>query len=95
MSNFAFLSQWPELKDSAEQAESLVYANPRGACFFARYALERAVKTLYRLDPWLKKPYDTHLAALIHEPSFRNSLASGLFPKLKAIQKVGNRAASF
>ncbi len=70
-----------------------MYANPRGACFFARYALERAVKTLYRLDPWLKKPYDTHLAALIHEPSFRNSLASGLFPKLKAIQKVGNRAA--
>ncbi len=93
MSNFAFLSEWPELRGAAQQAESLVYANPRGACFFSRYALEQSVKTLYRVDRWLKKPYDDNLAALIHEPSFRNGLPSGLFPKLQLIQKVGNRAA--
>ncbi len=92
-SNFTFLVQWPELKEAAQQAESLVKVNPRGACFFARFALECTVKTMYRIDKWLKEPYDSSLNALLHEPSFKNSLASGLFPKLKLIQKSGNTAA--
>ena len=93
MSNFAFLQAWPELQEAAQQAESLVHVNPRGACFFTRYALERSVKTLFQIDKWLRTPYDDNLSTLLHEPTFRDSLPGKLFPKLKTIQKVGNRAA--
>ncbi|MCW7555952.1 hypothetical protein NX722_25650 [Endozoicomonas gorgoniicola] len=65
MSNFSFLDvvadQWGELQELAQQAESQIRLNPRGACFFARYALERTVREMYRIDKWLKKPYESTL----------------------------------
>ena len=97
MSNFSFLDtladQWGEFQKLAQQAENQVHINPRMACFHARYTLERTVKEMYRIDRGLKQPYDSGLNALIHEPSFKNTLTLGLFSKLRLIQKVGNRAA--
>ena len=66
MSNFAFLqSEWPSVYESAAKAESLVYPDPRAACFYARRALELAVQWLYRAEAKLTLPYQDTLAALL------------------------------
>lgn len=94
MSNFDFLKQeFSFLYDSACKAEENVFSDPRTSCFYARYCIENAVKWLYQNDSYLKLPYDTNLASLIHEQSFQENLDPKLFAKLKTIQKVGNIAA--
>jgi len=50
------------------------------------------VKWLYANDSYLKQPYADNLAALIHEPTFRDNLEPCLFPKILTIQKIGNLA---
>jgi type I restriction enzyme R subunit len=93
MSNFTFLStDWPDLYDTAREAEQNVNSAPRTSCFYARRSLERAVKWLYANDSYLKQPYADNLAALIHEPTFRENLEPCLFPKILTIQKIGNLA---
>jgi type I restriction enzyme R subunit len=93
MSNFTFLTtNWPELYETAREAEQNVNSAPRTSCFYARRSLERAVKWLYTNDSYLKKPYADNLAALIHEPTFRENLEPCLFPKILTIQKIGNLA---
>lgn len=94
MSNFGFLKdEWLSLYESASKAEENVFADPRTACFYSRFALENAVKWLYQNDSYLKLPYDTKLASLIHEQTFKENLEPKLFQKLKTIQKIGNIAA--
>ncbi len=93
MSNFTFLNtNWPELSTPAREAEQNVNSAPRTSCFHARRSLEQAVKWLYANDSYLKKPYADNLAALIHEPTFRDNLEPCLFPKILTIQKIGNLA---
>ena len=93
MSNFNFLkNDWPELYETAREAEQNVNSAPRTGCFYARRSLERAVKWLYANDSYLKPPYADNLAALIHEPTFRENLEPCLFPKILTIQKIGNLA---
>ncbi len=50
------------------------------------------MKWLYANDSYLKQPYADNLAALIHEPTFRENLEPCLFPKILTIQKIGNLA---
>ena len=86
MSNFTFLkSEWPELHDAASKAESLAYPDPRTACFYARRALELAVFWLYKSDSALKLPYQEHLSALIHEPTFRTTVGPAVFAILGGV----------
>lgn len=93
MSNFTFLNtSWPDLFETACEAEQHVNSAPRTSCFYARRSLERAVKWLYANDSTLKQPYADNLAALIHEPTFRDNLDLCLFPKILTIQKIGNLA---
>jgi type I restriction enzyme R subunit len=77
---------------NASHAESLVSTAPRASCFYTRFTLEQAVHWLYENDPYLKLPYDNNLAALIHEQTFQDNLKPGLFPKIRAIHKMGNIA---
>ncbi len=92
-SNFDFLpNRYPNLYEHASHAESLVYTAPRASCFYTRFTLEQAVHWLYENDPYLKLPYDNTLAALIHEQTFQDNLKPGLFPKIRAIHKMGNIA---
>jgi len=57
-SNFTFLqSDWPELCETAREAEQNVNSAPRTSCFYARRSLVRAVKRLYANDSYLKQPY--------------------------------------
>jgi len=93
MSNFDFLS--PKLKpvyEEAINAESNVNGDSRVALFYTRRALEQAVHWLYRHDSSIRKPYDTNLAALLHEPTFQNQVPEAVFQKARLIQKTGNEA---
>ena len=63
--------------EPAAKAESLVYPDSRSSCFHARRALELAVHWLYKHDSTLKLPYQDHLSALIHEPTFRQRRRPG------------------
>jgi type I restriction enzyme R subunit len=93
MSNFAFLkAEWPDLLDAATKAESLVYPDSRSSCFHARRALELAVHWLYKHDAALKLPYQDHLSALIHAPSFRIAVGPAIFAKIKVVKDLGNLA---
>lgn len=93
MSQFAFLQhEFASVFSHARKAEELALSDPRGACFYARLALETAIKWMYEADPALRSPYDNALSALIHEPSFRTLIGSGLVTKAKLIKDLGNRA---
>ena len=93
MSNFAFLqAEFPAVHDAARQAEAHANADPRAACFYARRALELALAWLYRHDPALRRPYQGHLAALIHEPSFQRTAGPAIVTKARLIKDLGNLA---
>lgn len=93
MSQFGFLqSEYAPVFDHARKAESAALSDPRAACFYARLALETAVKWMYERDRALKLPYDTTLSALIHEPTFRNVAGNALVTKARIIKDHGNRA---
>lgn len=93
MSNFAFLpDELRAIADSAMTAESHIMADPRAACFHARFTLEAVVQWLYRHDNSLRMPYDRNLGALLHEPTFQNLLPQAVFQKARVIQKIGNQA---
>ena len=92
-SNFDFLKTgWATLHEDAVETELNVFLSPRTGVFYARRVLERAVMWLYANDAGLKKPYQENLAALIHEPTFRDILPTSLFQNVRLIHKLGNLA---
>ncbi|HEY9703766.1 MAG TPA: DUF4145 domain-containing protein, partial [Allocoleopsis sp.] len=96
-SNFEFIKKhFPKLYENAIASESLIFSTPRASCFYARFTLEQAVLWLYDNEPYLKfpsnDPKDNNLGVLIHETTFQDNLAQGLFPKIKLIHKLGNIA---
>ena len=94
MTQFAFLdAEFKALASLAKKAETFALSDPRNACFHARLALETAVKWMYERDSSLKKPYDTSLAALIHEPTFRKLTGNAIVAKARLIKDYGNSAA--
>ena len=95
MTQFAFLSDARLLffAEHAKRAESLALADPRGSAVAARLAVETMVDWLYRVDKSLKAPYESHLAALIAEPTFKQLLGRAVIEKLHLVRKIGNRAA--
>ena len=93
MAQFDFLAaEFAEIYEHAGHAESVAIADPRTACIYARFALEVAVKWLYRVEPSLKDPFETTLSARIHEPTFRKLLGQALNAKAKIIKDFGNGA---
>lgn len=93
MSQFAFLkAEFAEIHDHAGRAESLAIADPRAACFYARFALEVMVKWLYRHDSSLRDPYENTLSARIHEPTFRRLIGERLVAKARIVKDMGNAA---
>lgn len=94
MSNFTFLHQpeWAFLFESASKAEELANTDARASCFYARRTLELAVAWLYKHDRSLRLPYQDNLSALIHEPTFRQTVGDALFTKARLIKDLGNMA---
>lgn len=92
-SNFDFLtSNWGFLSEDAQRVESFSLRDPRTAAFYARRTLERALQWLYQNDTALKAPYDKNLAAMIHEPTFKENIKQGLFQDVRYIHRLGNLA---
>src|SRR5437870_11924252 len=54
--------------------------------------IEMAVHWLYKHDPSLKLPYQEHLSALIHEPTFRNAVGPAVFAKARVLKELDNLA---
>lgn len=93
MSQFAFLqSEFSAVHEHAAQAEKIALSDPRGACFYARLALETAVKWMYAHDADLRSPYKEDLSALIHEGTFRKLAGNALVTKARIVKDLGNRA---
>jgi type I restriction enzyme R subunit len=93
MSQFTFLQrEWAAVFEAASKAEAAMHADPRTACFYARRALELAVGWAYKHDATLKLPYQDNLSALIHEPSFKQTVGEAVFSKARVINTLGNRA---
>lgn len=93
MSNFAFLMpEWADMYEAASKAESDATTDPRTSCFYARRAVELAIRWLYTADATLHLPYDDNLSALLHEPSFKNAIPEAIFNKALLISRIGNRA---
>ncbi|KAF0178575.1 MAG: type I restriction enzyme R subunit [Limisphaerales bacterium] len=89
MSNFAFLkAEWPDLHEAAGQAEALAFQDARAACCYARHTLELAVHWLYKHDSALKLPYQEHLSALIHEPTFKKTVGDAMFAKARVLKEL-------
>lgn len=94
MSQFAFLkSEFAEVHGLAAQAEGSAVSDPRAACVYARLALETIVNWLYRHDATLKNPYETTLAARLHEPTFQKLVGPPLVAKARIVKDIGNKAA--
>jgi type I restriction enzyme R subunit len=93
MSQFAFLKdEFAPVYEHARKAEIMALSDPRGACFYARLALETAVNWMYQADGSLRSPYDNALSALIHEATFRKLVGNALVTKARLIKDFGNRA---
>jgi len=93
VSQFGFLSpEFAEVYEHAARAESLAHADPRAACFYARFSLEVLVKWLYRHEASLRDPFEHTLSAYIHEPSFKNLVGEPLVAKARIIRDLGNKA---
>jgi len=91
--HFPFLkAEWPKVYEAAAKAESLVYPDPRAACFYSRRALELAVGWMFECDRSLNQPYKSDLSAYLFEPSFKQLIGLSLQAKLDIIRRNGNRA---
>ena len=92
-SNFTFLTgEWPDLFASALRVEQMALVDPRGAAFYARRTLEMVVQWMYESDATLVRPYDDNLAALLHEPTFRNLAPREVWLKMRLLKDLGNEA---
>ena len=74
------------------KAEQTARSDPRTACFYARRALELALRWAYKADGSLHLPYQDNLSALIHEPTFKQAAGEAVFNKARLINSIGNRA---
>ncbi|MFY7778815.1 MAG: DEAD/DEAH box helicase family protein, partial [Elstera sp.] len=94
MTQFAFLqTEFPEVFALARKAELAAVNEARAACFYARLALEGAVKWLYAHDRSLREPYEKTLSAQIHDAGFRTLVGPALVTKARLIKDYGNAAA--
>ncbi len=93
VSNFLFLqTHFPDFFNAAHDVEKNVAADPRAACFYARRALEIGLDWLYDHDQSLARPYDTTLAAMLNEWTFKELAPRPIWAKTRLLKDLGNRA---
>ena len=91
--NFDFLRQeFLHVAESASYAERHVYGDPRASCFHARYALERLVKRVYRIDKVLSPPKVQNLDNYLQEPAFQALVPEVVLQKAEFVRQAGNVA---
>ena len=93
--NFDFLKKdimYNSFFDACIEAEKSLLVSYSSSAILTRRALELSVKWLFTHDNDLIVPYQDSLSTLIHDQSFRSIIDARLFPMLKFIQKLGNKA---
>lgn len=96
ISNFTYLEKdqkYKEIAIACMEAEKSMAVSYSAAALQTRKALEVAVKWAYQYDDELTIPYQDNLSSLIHDYGFRDILDEKLFPRLKYINTLGNKAA--
>ncbi len=95
-SNFSFLKNDPKYTDIATaciEAEKGIAISNSVAALQTRRALEVAVKWAYRYDGDLTIPYRDNLSSLVHDYQFKEIVDAKLFPRIRFIISLGNKAA--
>ncbi|MBF0259364.1 MAG: DEAD/DEAH box helicase family protein, partial [Desulfamplus sp.] len=95
-SNFAYLKKDPKYQEIAIaciEAEKAITVSNSTAAMQTRKALEIAVKWVFKYDGDLTVPYQDNLSSLIHDHGFKEILDEKLFPRIKFIIQLGNKAA--
>lgn len=95
-SNFSFLKNDPkytEIATACIEAENAIAVSNSVAALQARRALEIAVKWTYRYDSELTVPYRDNLSSLVHDHRFKEMVDGKLFPRIRFIISLGNKAA--
>ncbi len=93
--NFDFLNKdklYQSFSSACIEAEKSLVVSYSTTAILTRRALELAVKWVFSHDDDLKVPYQDNLSTLIHDYTFKNIIDIKLFPMLKYIQKLGNKA---
>ncbi len=93
--NFDFLKKevkYNEFTFACIEAEKGMRVSYSNTAILARRALELSVKWVFSYDDELTAPYRDNLASLIHDRTFKSIIDHDLFPMLKYIQKLGNKA---
>lgn len=93
--NFDFLKTkklYTAFAEQAIEAEKSLLVSPATAAILARRAMELAVKWVYGYDNDLIIPYQNNVSSLIHEQSFRDIIEPRLFPMIKYVIQLGNKA---
>jgi len=96
VSNFSFLKKDPKYQEIAiacREAEKAISVSNSTAALQTRRALEIAVKWTYQYDSDLTVPYQDNLSSLIHDYQFKEILDPKIFPRIKFIISLGNKAA--
>jgi len=95
VTNFDYLlkkTEFAAFSRQAVEAERSLAVSSATAAILSRRALELAVRFVYVHDADLRLPYQDNISSLIHEESFLNIIDPTLFPLLKFVIKLGNRA---
>lgn len=95
MCNFSFLNKhklYESFSNACVEAEKSLVVSYATTAILTRRALELAVKWVFSYDEELTVPYQDNLASLIHDYSFRSIIDIKLFPMLKYVQQLGNKA---
>ena len=95
MCNFLFLNdekKYESFSGACIEAEKSLMVSYASTAILTRRALELAVKWLYSYDADLEVPYQDNLNTLIYNRTFRSVIDAALFPKIRYIQKLGNKA---
>ena len=95
-SNFSFLKKDPKYKEIAiacMEAEKAIAISNSATALQTRRALEIAIKFAYRYDSELEVPYQDNLSSLAHHHQFKEILDEKLFPRIRFIISLGNKAA--
>jgi len=95
MSNFSFLqNEFSSLANESIKSESNIIDDPEVSAIYARKALEKTVKFIYKIDEDLDERLleRTELFALITHEEFSDILPDEFIEELNFIRKVGNQA---
>ncbi|MCI5122040.1 MAG: DUF4145 domain-containing protein, partial [Candidatus Electrothrix sp. AUS4] len=95
-SNFSYLEKdqkYADIMVACIEAEKSIAISYSAAALQTRRALEIAVKWAYQYDRDLIVPYRDNLSSLIHDNTFRDLLDPKLFPRIRFIITLGNKAA--